>query len=151
MPRQIKMNVRLLNLIAKWMLTRWAQADMGYWFRQDESAGPCKTTACIAGAALALMMPPRKRKPLFAARALRRNFATYGHCDVLGGYDSFLVLPKAKNILGLDREKAGKLLYTDGWPARFKNRLFKKVPGTKGYARVVHDRILHFIATNGAE
>lgn len=58
----------------------------------------------------------------------------------------------------------GKLFYVEGWPLKFKKRLLndpegdwgdpenlKFKPGSKRYAKVVADRIDHFIETKGAE
>lgn len=157
------MNVKLLKQIAKEVLKRWKQIDMERWFEPEDGAGPCGTTACIAGWALTLKNKAVTRgKPLIAARMLSRRFGSphrlfpdspLGLTDT--AKDKVPIL--GRRVLGLSRGQSTRLFYSDDWPEQFRmgfnlNYRGREVhPGTKAYARVVHDRIMHFIKTKGAE
>jgi hypothetical protein len=58
---------------------------------------------------------------------------------------------RAKEILGLSISQASNLFYPNRWPEQYLERLHRWEPGEKRYAKVVCDKIDHFIKTKGAE
>lgn len=54
-------------------------------------------------------------------------------------------------LFGLDTAEGRRLFLDAFWPVQFEERLAVAKPQSSAYARVVADRIDHFIATNGAE
>lgn len=60
---------------------------------------------------------------------------------------------EAARLLGIEHVPgaANRLFLEHRWPYKFRSLLDKHEPQTKAYAKVVSDRIDHFIATKGAE
>lgn len=126
--------IKRLKQIIGLVIERPDQIDMESYFNPQPSheVKHCGTTACIAGWAITLKRIG-KPEPRQACR-LRINEHVEGW-----------------KALGIAESEADRLFYEDSWPENFKRRLARAGTGTDRYARVVADRILHFIKTNGAE
>jgi hypothetical protein len=154
MKSKNKMNVRLLRKIARSVLKYYKQVGMENWFSGASSAGRCGTSACIAGWAITLHNPKFKERPLDAAVSLDPEFKGVFYMTTNAMNTAQL---DGQRALGLTDEQADKLFFSVNWPMRFRERVrfvdFREPyrPGTKRYARAVHDRIQYFIATKGEE
>lgn len=151
----MKMNVKLLRRVARIILRRYKQLDMGYFLEPKKGAGPCGTTACIAGWAFVLTTPKTRNMPLKAGRMLNKNFDKktehYSLGMGLNAHEIQRLRDEATVRLGLDEEQRQRLFYSDRWPEPFQTKIrIDYDPGTKRYAQVVVDRIEHFIKSDGA-
>lgn len=132
-----KINVRLLRRIQRAIMAEPKRLDMGDWLvrgqqriQQNGLKEPdCGTVGCIAGWAAVLdkTSDPKKFE------------------------DAEVSWMRADQILGLTHEQGNALFYTDEWPEKFFDKLDALKEQTRAYARVVCQRIDHFIKTNGAE
>lgn len=141
------MNVKLLRRIQRIIVKRYKQIDMGSWFdtNPDHEVPMCGTTACIAGWAVTLHRPSLKAKPSLAAKFV------HSRSETIGFGQSYYMTTIAVDILGLGCEQAARLFYISNWPEQFHNRILEPNVGTKRYAKIVAQRIDHFIATGGKE
>lgn len=138
------MNVERLERIKRHILEEPRRADMYGWARVAPEA-PCGTAGCIAGwdELMDLKRPERSR-----LMQLARDYADGEECFwELGEY----VRPRAARRLGLDDEQADRLFDPEDWPEAFKAPLSVSGRGTAAHARIIAERIDHFIATGGAE
>lgn len=134
------MNTELLLQIAEKAIKFPATMDMN-WFGETvakDDDHPCGAVACIAGTAILLT----------SARSFRR----LARDGCVGDW-----FHKAAKILGLNNAQAERLFYPDRplcelrvWP-RKRWLSYKEARTYKARARVVYNRILHFIKTNGEE
>lgn len=152
------MNVRLLRRIQKAILEEPKRVAMNVWavggdaiqfgeYKSEFGSGvdlckrsdvpACGTIGCICGWGFAL------------TTKLRGN-ALADMMDKLWRSGGVTPAGSAK-LFGLTEEQAKCLFFRDCWPDEFSNKLDRLYFGTKRYARVVCDRIDHFIATKGAE
>lgn len=147
-PKTIKM----LRRIARLIQLRHKQIQMKTWLALKPGAGPCGTTACIAGWAVTLDQIG-KPMPKLAFNKFKR-LADWR--QTIGGTQNRIMEKHGAKALGLTKEQADLLFYVIAWPYRFTYALYvvhiENHPGrTRRYAAVVAARIRHFIATNGAE
>lgn len=129
------MNIRLLRRIQKVILEEPKRIRMGTWVTKHheiplEQLPACNTIACIAGWAVSL-----KEKRL--AEQLERIWLD--------------VEDRACEALELKTQSADKLFYSTRWPEKFQARLGRCKEGSRPYAKVVSDRIEHFITTKGMD
>ncbi len=130
------MNVELLTKVRDAILEEPRRIDMQTWAKAVDDV-PCGTVGCIYGWGQALLTNLRgKRLEEVVGSSIR--------------YEGLYNLP-IDNPFGLTEEQAKCLYFTDTWPAEFSNRLEFEVDQTPEYARIVADRIDHFIATEGRE
>lgn len=116
----------------------------------------CRTQACIGGWGILLNKPKIWKEMVLAADSIE---TTLGH-----HYAGSDVAAVARKILGLTKAQGQRLFFFTGWswgregggndglgwPKKFEVAYYKAV-GAKTRAKVTNERILHFIATNGAE
>lgn len=133
-----KINVKLLRKVQRTIVAEPLRVDMTIWAAPSEYSNqspPCGAVGCIAGWA---MLHVSKRSLNIEARYI-------WELDPEANQD------KAAELLSLSYDQARRLFISDHWPTKFKNRLAFAKEGTPKYARVVSDRIDHFIKTRGAE
>lgn len=155
MLRNVK---RRLMTIANQIIRKPKGFDMDTFadVEKDESEEICRTACCIAGQALVNAGARVIGDDLFiASEPLKKRINvmdadTYGWPSVR--YDGTIKGCEltARNLLGLTMLEGNRLFYTHEWPKRFKDG-YAKAKTPAGRARVGHNRIKHFIATNGAE
>jgi hypothetical protein len=124
--------------------------DMGSWAaklytsnRQRQQGEPCGTACCLAG----FSIPTRRmQKLLNTGRSTEIEF-------------------EAMDALGIDSDQASRLFHTGGWPWPFYDAYYtayrqarksrvctqKRVKAELAKVQALHDRVEHFIATEGAE
>lgn len=127
------MNVELLQKIKQAILEEPRRIDMTSWALHPlsvENPPACNTVACIAGWAVALTNNLRGK--------------------ALSGFEDGIEYT-AEKYLDLPYPFSRRLFYMSRWPRTFQERLIYLSPRTPEYARVVADRIDHFIATEGRE
>lgn len=137
--------VYLLRKVQKAILEEPKRINMKFWGRKygkdivavrEGSASyqhyipPCGTIGCIAGWGAVLGTKS-------AMKMNTKEFAEF----IYTADDRMIRLSK------LSYEQANRLFYNDNWPARFENKLRRYNTGTPQYAKVVSDRIEHFILT----
>lgn len=125
------MNTRLLRRIQRYILEEPKRIDMEFFLTREiegycPTYPPCGTVGCIACWACIL---------------------------TLGGdfSDNFNTDDIAAEKIGLSAVQRDNLFFDPRWPQEFQFRLAETKPQTAEYARVVSDRIEHFIKTKGRE
>ncbi len=138
------MNVELLEKVRKHILEEPKRINMKNWIinpfilrdkfqelKYQNKLPACDTVGCIAGWALQV--------------SSKKKLTSFDKGD-------------AQVKLNLTYEQANRLFLLENmatdknyWPAYFENKLKNLNPGTRAYARVVSQRIKHFIATGGKE
>lgn len=133
------MNVELLKRTAAYMLRYPENIDMSRWvegtYVADKRGGPsCGTTACIAGTAWALEHGAADANDI------------YGPTNTNEGQ-------QFRDLLGLSFGESERLFFVTGWPTAFRCAYHDAsfTQDGKAVAQVIYDRIMHFIATDGAE
>ncbi len=134
------MNVKLLKKVRAEILKRPTQVNMQEWFgRKRAKRGfpkieACGTTGCIAGWIFTIGQDYNTIKT-----AKKEFYQTLSFGDVG---------ERAGVLAEIDNQS--DLFFIQYWPEQFQKRLAKaKSPAE--YAKVVADRITHFIKTNGDE
>lgn len=125
------MNTELLLKVKAAILAEPLKFDMDTWFDESEDS-PCKTTACIAGHALAI---EEKRETL-------KPGLEYAYSSKAGDI--------GQELLALDEDQRAVLFSIGGWPDKFQCA-YARARNSKQRAKSAADRIDHFIATEGRE
>lgn len=133
------MNIKLLRKIQKAILKEPRQFDMDRWYSFASSVPNCKTTACIAGWAIAC---DRKVKPLLAARTFDGEFGVNTHSITYSGKPGDV----AAQLLGIDLDQREKLFQVGNWPRKY-YIAYQRADTYKQRARIAFNRIGHFIKT----
>jgi len=126
------MNTRLLRKVKKAILEHPENTDMGYWVKHDDSLAECGTVGCIAGWVWAKADIENLRK--------LPQVLSWDH----------RALTSAKRLLDIGSVQANSLFYVANWPSNFE-RAFNNRVTRQAKARIVADRIDHFIKTKGEE
>lgn len=159
------MNTKLLNKIKRTITRRADQFDMRYWFmklrKEINTVSHCGTTACLAGWAITLGDEKNKlgkKKAFSPLKGIRNNFrGSFGKSeespDYIVLFQSEEVINKASELLGINRDQAMRLFFSQNWPEQFRytNGVYFYNLSKKEQAEVACKRIDHFIATNGEE
>lgn len=145
--KKLKMNVRLLRRIQREMLKEPARVEMKRWaipakvllesYPRRKSPS-CGTVGCIAGWGLMLTKGRKKTDYLGISKVIlhRQNSG---------------IQREAEKLLRITKQQGKHLFHQREWPDKFRWKLDKLNEGTAAYARVVCQRIDHFIKTKGAE
>lgn len=143
------MNTRLLRKVQKAIMKEPRRLNMSYFGREvdhnmhPEIYPPCNTQGCIAGHVLWITHP----------RVFLRAIAK----------DDYIISDRARQDLQLTTEQSNRLFYFKswgvvedgqgnllGWSEKFEDR-YNMAATPLGRAKVVVDRIEHFIKTKGRE
>jgi hypothetical protein len=149
------MKIALLKKVARTILRRPSQVAMSTWFKRKAGAGECGTTACVAGWAITIALAEKnklktKPKPLMGAEYAQPGFSR-GVDSYLGASSNSKLDKMGQQALGIGLKQSRRLFYAYDWPEKYRRDLAAQIPGSKAYARVVYNRIVHFIKTNGRE
>lgn len=151
MQRNIK---RRLMTIANQILRAPNAFDMQAFGKVDKPM--CGTVCCVAGQALVNAGAKLIGDDIFVANAsLRRRIEAigadvYGWPSVRGDNTIKGCEHAARNVLGLSMAEGNRLFYLHEWPYKYQGA-YNHAKSPKGRARAGHNRIRHFIATDGAE
>lgn len=114
----------------------------------------CGTVGCIAGNVLVLCSGVKPRKGFVSFQDVLDAFNIVKDSFVLcvGAFHGERgIREKAIELLNFDNTQADRLFVLSNWPDYFITKIVDLRPGTKKYAKVISDRIDHFIATEGRE
>lgn len=141
-PKKIKLNVGLFNLIKaaitkepkRMNMCQFADYATYRFFASERPA--CNTVGCIAGWGIILESGKPESKFQTLVEPIREL-----------SKERKSVVNRAAKLLGINKAQAEDLFFLNSWPIKFNRRLEKFIPGTAAYARVVCQRIDHFIKT----
>lgn len=144
------MNIKLLREVQE-KIREEGRVYMETWFVDGKAYDdtPCGTIGCIAGWAAICQ---------FGEDAARRDLLKAGYNKLGCRLTDSIEQQGGEALLDLTPEEANRLFYLPNWPKEFQDRYAAaRDPASRAVdvncakARVVYDRIEHFIATGGAE
>lgn len=135
------MNVEILRRVQRLFKRSPEVLDMGSWVGEREG---CGTVGCIAGWVCILDSHGKRVRHLKGREPWEISSTARTRAEKLLGLSP-------NDVDGLFHTAAYRLFYRHAWPGEFERRISALEPGTAEYAKVVCDRIDHFIATEGRE
>jgi hypothetical protein len=122
-----------LDLIDRHTAAGTGRVDMDNWCEDPEPE--CGTIACLAG----WVMTAEERRALLKPWHLRTEEDRKVNAEVIG-WERF----------GIDEEQGDRLFFVGGWPDAFVDA-YEDAETPVERARVLRERVEHFIATDGEE
>lgn len=143
--------IHRLNVVMRNVLKYPEQVKMETWFSGTNAVGNipprCGTAGCIGGWAIALFA---KKKPMNLKEAKHLASIKWFETEWQQAARSLGLIVDMSNRTEDERDHCNRLFSVPNWPRNLA-KAYNKAATAKGVARVVVNRIKHFIKTDGEE